>query len=681
MTCPNQRAWLPAIAIAAMACCVSHADVVAQEKRTPIVDMHTHCFAGKASKDFPYHARGPYQPEEPASPELLLERMKQAGVDFALVVHPEPYQDDHRYLEHCLKVGKKNLKGTCLFFADQPDSVERMQELVRRNPNQIVSLRIHAYAQKRLPPFGKPELKRLWKAAGDLGLAVQLNCEPRFAEGFEPLIKEFPKTLVIIDHLGLPYSNKLEQHAVIMKWARFPNTVMKISGLPDRKKHPDRDVAPILRAMIREFTPRRLIYGGGFNDTPSSDAYRAHREEIRAHFAHLFASDQDLIFGGNAVRLFGFAPDTSATGQLIGYTEFRTNLPGGRHANVRTMRATLVNVDGSGRRLIAEQLANQPDAWTQFAGWSPDGKTAVVSRGWQSPENARWEEENKTFRFTKDGWLLDSYLIDLAKSTATNVTAVERVSFYNGGLFFWPGDSTKLGFTALINGNSHPFRMDRDGRNKVDLTKASKEFAYGFSSSRDGKRIAYHKNYQVYLADADGSNVVHIKTGKSFNFVPSWSPDGKWVLFLSGEHYNCHPHLVRADGTDLKKLADRGGYKGVIEFLDVYDFHQGSSDVPVWATDGKSIYFTAKIGKCVELFQATLEGKLTQLTKSPDGTLHYHPQPSPDGKRLAYGSKRDGVRQLYVMDLADRTETRLTNLKAGHAAMWLHWQPATGKKD
>jgi hypothetical protein len=183
--------------------------------------------------------------------------------------------------------------------------------------------------------------------------------------------------------------------------------------------------------------------------------------------------------------------------QLIGYTELRTDLAGGRHANVRTMRAVVVNADGTSRSVLAEALARDVDTWTQFAGWSPDGKTAVVTRGWQSPENAKWEEEHKQFRFTKDGWLLDSYLIDLQSGQATNVTAVERVSFYNGGLFVWPNDPTKLGFTALIASNSHPFRVDRDGRNKVDLTKESKEFAYGFSSSRDGKRIAYHNNYRL----------------------------------------------------------------------------------------------------------------------------------------------------------------------------------------
>ena len=382
--------------------------------------------------------------------------------------------------------------------------------------------------------------------------------------------------------------------------------------------------------------------------------------------------------------------------QFIGYTEFQCSQPGGRHANVRTMRASVVKADGTGSRRIAAELADEPDAWTQFAGWSPDGATAVVGRGWESQANAQWEEEHKSFRFTADGWLMDTYLVDIATARATNITAIERVSRYNGGLFFWPNDPTKLGFTALIDGNSHPFRMDRDGRNKTDLTKAAKEFSYGFSSSRDGKRIAYHKNYQIFVADADGGNARKVETGNSFNFGPTWSPDGQWVLFVSGEHYNCHPHIVRADGTGLKKLADRGGYRGVVEFLDVPDFHGGSSDTPVWAADGRAVFYTAKVGARVELFRLALDGAGAsggtgtstgasanageQLTKSADNTLHYHPQPSADGQWLVYGSKRDGVRQLFVMRLADRAEHRLTDLKPGHAAMWPHWQPIAGTK-
>lgn len=360
---------------------------------------------------------------------------------------------------------------------------------------------------------------------------------------------------------------------------------------------------------------------------------------------------------------------------LIGYNEHRTNLPGGRHANVSTNRAFVIKADGTGRRSLGAELANEANTWTQFAGWSPDGQTAVVLRAWESNENAAWEEQHKTFRFTPEGWLIDSYLVDIATGKAENVTSVERVSFYNTGLFFWPRDSTKAGFTALINGVSKPFRMDRDGRHKTDLAKDSSGFAYGFSSSPDGSRVSYHENYQVYLADAHGANRTKVQTGHPFVFVPTWSPDGKWVLFVSGEHYDCHPHIVRADGTGLKKLADRGGYRGVTEFLDVPDFHGGSSDVPVWAVDGQSVFYTAKVGNNVELFRVALDGQVERLTQSPDGTSHYHPKPSPDGNWIVYGSKRNGVRNLYVMRLSDRQEYPLTSVQTGYAAMHANWQP------
>ncbi|MDX1927130.1 MAG: hypothetical protein SFV81_11465 [Pirellulaceae bacterium] len=359
----------------------------------------------------------------------------------------------------------------------------------------------------------------------------------------------------------------------------------------------------------------------------------------------------------------------------IGYNEHRTNLPGGRHANCSTNRAMIVKADASQRKPIAAELADQPGSWTQFAGWSPDGHTAVIGRGWESDENAKWEEEHQTFRFTAEGWLYDSYLVDIASGKAENVTGIDRVSFYNAGMFFWQNDPSKLGFTALIDGNSNPFRMDRDGRNKTDLTKNSNGFAYGFSSSPDGSRISYHENYQIYLANADGSSRLHIRTGHTFDFAPTWSPDGKWLLFVSGEHYDCHPHVVRADGTGLTKLADRGGYRGVTEFLDVPDFHHGSSDVPVWSMDSKSVFFTAQVGNNVELFQVELGGQPARLTTSSEGTLHYHPKPSPDGNWVAYGSKRNGVRNLYLMRLSDRKEHALTNMAAGFAAMHAYWQP------
>ena len=357
----------------------------------------------------------------------------------------------------------------------------------------------------------------------------------------------------------------------------------------------------------------------------------------------------------------------------IGYTEYRTTLPT-RFENQVTSRAYAVRGDGTGRRMLAAELCEAPHTWTQFAGWSPDGRYAVLGRGWESPENAAWEEEHKTFRMT-EGWRFDMYLLDLEQDTLTNLTAVERVSDYNSGLIFIPGKEGLLGFTALIDGVSHPFVMDADGRNKRDLSQGSEGFAYGFSASPDGTRVTYHKDYQIYVADGDGGNALMIETGNPFNFVPQWSPDGQWLMFLSGEHYNCHPHLARPDGSALRKLADRGGHEGVVTVYDVFDFHGGSSDVPVWAMDGRSIYYTSMVGEAVELMQVDLKGNTVRLTQSSPGVLHYHPKPSTDGRWLAFGSTRSGTRQLYVMPAEGGEAVPVTFVPPGHGAMWAHWRP------
>jgi len=381
-----------------------------------------------------------------------------------------------------------------------------------------------------------------------------------------------------------------------------------------------------------------------------------------------------------AVGLFGVVLGWAATASradepmpLIGYTEGRNDLPDGQFANWVTHRACVVRADGTGRRVLAEDLVRTENSWTQFAGWSPDGRQAVITSIWESPENAAWERAHRTFRMT-EGWLVDTCLLDLATGTVTNLTAVDRVSIHNAGLFFLP-DGSGYGFTASINGISKPHMMDRDGRNKRDVSGAGEGFAYGYTASPDGTLISYHEDYQVHVSRADGSDKRRIETGYPFNFAPGWSPDGEWLLFVGGEHYDCHPHVVRKNGSGLRKLADRGGYRGVVERLKHPDFHSESSDVPVWAQDGQSVYYTAQVGKAVELMRVSLDGRVEQLTESKPGVRHYHPSPSPDGRSLLFGSDRSGIMQLYVAR-ADGMEARpVTSAPAESCAMHGHWQP------
>ena len=71
---------------------------------------------------------------------------------------------------------------------------------------------------------------------------------------------------------------------------------------------------------------------------------------------------------------------------------------------------------------------------------------------------------------------------------------------------------------------NRPYRMDLDGKNKRDIIKDSPNLVHGMSLSPDGKRGAYEDSgYQLYLTDGDGSNAEHVKTGRRFNFLPTWS--------------------------------------------------------------------------------------------------------------------------------------------------------------
>ncbi len=95
----------PFLQTAAVSVLMGHLRAEAADRRVPVIDTHLHCFAGQGRSPVPLPPQGPYQPAQPATPEHLLKCMDEAGVDHAIVVHPEPYQDDHRYLEYCLEVG------------------------------------------------------------------------------------------------------------------------------------------------------------------------------------------------------------------------------------------------------------------------------------------------------------------------------------------------------------------------------------------------------------------------------------------------------------------------------------------------------------------------------------------------------------------------------------------------
>lgn len=110
------------------------------------------------------------------------------------------------------------------------------------------------------------------------------------------------------------------------------------------------------------------------------------------------------------------------------------------------------------------------------------------------------------------------------------------------------------------------------------------------SFSPDGKNLLFAARYEndrapeVFVADADGTNMRRLSAGEYFNRDPAWSPDGERVAYAAESTAEddggnpkeaLHIVVVDADGSNLKRISEAG-------------WHASS---PRWSPDGKLLLF------------------------------------------------------------------------------------------
>ena len=100
-----------------------------------IIEWNQHIFHPDTER-FPLHERAAYRPDvsnQPAEPlAAYVERLQSAGIDRAVLVHPEPYGDDHRLVLDCLEREPDLFLGTSLFYPKDADAPQRLADLVAR---------------------------------------------------------------------------------------------------------------------------------------------------------------------------------------------------------------------------------------------------------------------------------------------------------------------------------------------------------------------------------------------------------------------------------------------------------------------------------------------------------------------------------------------------------------------
>jgi Tol biopolymer transport system component len=235
--------------------------------------------------------------------------------------------------------------------------------------------------------------------------------------------------------------------------------------------------------------------------------------------------------------------------------------PDGRRLAFKTAQfgsnqLAVINADGTGETLLTRTFRfseGQP-------AWSPDATKLLYRR---TPENPLVQDA-------------DTWVLDVAASAQDPTQPVAQA------VLLRPGDERYPSYSP--DGTQIAFRGD------LDLVEPSGD-------------------EEIYVMNADGTNVRQLTSNADFDSAPSWSPDGKQILFERA------PAGTFTPGTEAQE-----------------------KDIYVMRADGTHV---------------------RRLTDSPG--LDEGPEFSPDATKIAFSSARDGQQEIYVMDADGANPRRLTD--------------------
>jgi hypothetical protein len=166
-----------------------------------------------------------------------------------------------------------------------------------------------------------------------------------------------------------------------------------------------------------------------------------------------------------------------------------------------------------------------------------------------------------------------------------------------------------------------------------------------FQSNRDG-------NWEIYVANADGSAVRRLTDDEAKDGEPSWTSDGKSIAFV----HDGRLYTMTSNGRRLHELGNEVEWpsfseRGTLAF--------GRSR-PTWSLGGAVLATACLVGDHWRICLIDrVSGKRHVLTGNDSNA--FAPTWSPDGRHIAFISDRDGVDQLFVMRADGRDVTRLTS--------------------
>ncbi|GIW52099.1 MAG: hypothetical protein KatS3mg081_1454 [Gemmatimonadales bacterium] len=123
----------------------------------------------------------------------------------------------------------------------------------------------------------------------------------------------------------------------------------------------------------------------------------------------------------------------------------------------------------------------------------------------------------------------------------------------------------------------------------------------------------------------------------------AFSPDGSRIAFVTDRDGNVELYVMNADGTDLRRLTDTPAVEGS----------------PSWTPDGRQIVYASNATGNFQIWIINADGTdPRQLTQEP--ASNFQPAVSPDGRTIAFTSDRDGNYDIYLMSIDGSNQRNFT---------------------
>jgi tricorn protease len=203
-----------------------------------------------------------------------------------------------------------------------------------------------------------------------------------------------------------------------------------------------------------------------------------------------------------------------------------------------------------------------------------------------------------------------------------SISADGRVIVYEDNEGLWKLDTQ--------SGKSTEIRLNIASDNKenpVETLTVRNEIE-GYDLSPTTKRAAITVHGEIFTVATDKGDILRITETPARDSAPTWSPDGKWIAFVSDRSGRDEIWLVHEDATGLKQITDADTEKRGMEF----------------APDSKALMYTASDHK---LYRYELETGKTSVVTACDVSNIMGARFSPDGKWVAY-TKMDREMRPHV---------------------------------